>query len=236
RSKTYSKQDWVRMKTYAAFVRALHNRSLTRLIAMYLHFTHGVIYREFYDRIIEDYFRQSHLYENLMEHFVRFLNNESAFEDLEFDRLPGTPLYVEPSQWLFLQICCDFNKYFQELASFLMKCFPHARNLLSAVEYQRNLILAPSIGQKRDRSFQTDFDWIHYFEKAATLTEYEPLGEPAAIPRSVIEVLDDLSELEGSPENPRDRRLAWLELVREVRRTLNTNFQHLRFRTNSGEL
>jgi len=236
RCKSYSMRDWAKMKTYAAFVRALHNRSLTRLIAMYLHFTHGVSYREFYDRIIEDYFSQSGLYDRLMQHFVRFLSNDSAFEDLEFDRLPGSPLRVEPSQWLFLQICCDFDKYFEELASFLMKCFPLAGNLASAVDYQRNLILAPTVGQKRDKSFQTDFDWIHYFEKASMLTQYEPLAEPASIPRSVVEVLDDLSEFEGSLENPRDRRLAWVELVREVRRTLNTNFQHLRLRTNSGQL
>jgi 2-(S-pantetheinyl)-carbapenam-3-carboxylate methyltransferase len=230
-SKSYSRQDWVKMKTYAAFVRALHNRSLTRLIAIYLHFTHGISYREFYDRIIEDYFGRSSLYKRLTEHFVRFLTNESAFEDVAFDPVPESSLYVEPSQWLFLQICSDFDQYFEQLRSFLMDCFPRAENLASAVDYQRNLILAPSVGQKRDKSFHTDFDWIQYFEKAATLTQYEPLAEPAAIPGAVIEVLDDLSEFEGSPRNPRDRRLAWVELVREVRRTLNTNFQRLRFRT-----
>ena len=232
RSKSYSRQDWVKMKIYAAFIRALHNRSLTRLIAMYLHFTHGVSYRDFYDRIIEDYFGKSSLYQALTEHFVRFLNNESAFEDLEFDRL-GSPLYVEPSQWLFLQICCDFDTRFEELEAFLVKCFPQAGNLAGAVHYQRNVIVAPSIGQKQDRSFNTDFDWIRYFEKAATLTQYEPLAEPAATPGAVVEVLDDISEFVGARKDP---RLAWIELVREVRRTLTTNFQRLRLRTSTSQL
>src|SRR5215510_11571534 len=101
------------MKAYAAFVRALHNRSLTRLIAMYLHFTHGVSYREFYDRIIEDHFAHSSLYRRLTEHFARFLTDESAFEDVEFDSVPKRALYVEPSQWLFLQICSEFDRYFE---------------------------------------------------------------------------------------------------------------------------
>ena len=34
------------MKVYSGFVRALHNFGLSRLIAMYLHFGHGVGYRE----------------------------------------------------------------------------------------------------------------------------------------------------------------------------------------------
>jgi hypothetical protein len=47
---------------YAAFVRALHTLGLTRLPSMYLRFTHGVTYREFYDRLIEGHFGSSPLF------------------------------------------------------------------------------------------------------------------------------------------------------------------------------
>ena len=51
---TYSPEDWVEMRVYTAFVQALHNCSLTRLIALYLHFTHGVSYDRFYRLVIDD--------------------------------------------------------------------------------------------------------------------------------------------------------------------------------------
>ncbi|MGB5695339.1 MAG: hypothetical protein WBM46_06810, partial [Polyangiales bacterium] len=76
KTKTYSRDDWVKMKIYAAFVRALHNCGLTRYIAMYLHFGHGVSYREVYDQIIDDYLAPSGPYRDLREHFYQFLANE----------------------------------------------------------------------------------------------------------------------------------------------------------------
>ena len=42
----------------------------------------GCIFRDFYGRIIEDYFGRSSLYQTLREHFVRFLNNELALKTL----------------------------------------------------------------------------------------------------------------------------------------------------------
>src|SRR5262249_28288060 len=100
KSKTYTRDDWVRMKTYATFIKALHNRSLTRLIAMYLHFSHAVSYRAFYDDLIEGYFGQSPLYQQLMAHFQRFLTDpeDSALEDLAFEQFPEYPLYFEPGR------------------------------------------------------------------------------------------------------------------------------------------
>lgn len=40
-SRTYSREDWVAISTYSAFVKALHNSSLTQRIAVYLRLTHG---------------------------------------------------------------------------------------------------------------------------------------------------------------------------------------------------
>ena len=229
RSKSFSRDDWVKMKVYSGFVRALHNFGLSRLIAMYLHFGYGVGYREFYDQLIENHFGHSRLYRRLVEHFRLFLSDETAREDLELDQFPEFSLCLEASRWLFVQICLDFDRYFDEMEAFLLSRFSNEANLKSAIDYQRNVVVLPSEGGDGRKSFPTDFDWIGYFDKARLLTSHEPLGEPDPSPGAVVRVKEQGSALALGPEDERDRWLAWIENTREVRRTLSSNFQQLHF-------
>jgi putative methyltransferase len=226
-SKTFSREDWVRMKTYATFVRALHNRSLTRLIAMYLHFGHGVPYRAFYDRVIEGHFGPSRLYARLVAHFERFLQEEGAFEDLAFEALPDHPFYFEAGRWAFVNICWEFDRNFDELAAFLGREFPAATQLASAIDYQRNLVVLPTYDRQAGKTFRTDFDWPRYFERARRLTSHEPLGEPEPAPGAVVLVADQGPDVAWEGRDQAGRWLAWIDHTREMRRTLSINFQDL---------
>jgi putative methyltransferase len=230
-SRSFSREDWVRMKTYSAFVRALHNRSLTRLIAMYLHFSHAVPYREFYDRLIEGHFGPSRLYGRLVGHFRAFLTDENAFEDLPFERLSEGTLCFEASRWLFVHLCRDFDRYFDEMGAFLVEAFPAATHLQGAIEYQRNLVVLPNFDCRVGKAFPTDRDWIRYFEKARLLTGYEPLGEPAPASGAVVVIADANAGLDWARKGYRDRWLAWVDYTREMHRTLRVNFQELRLET-----
>jgi putative methyltransferase len=228
KSQSFSRDEWVKMKAYAAFVRALHNFGLSRLVAMYLHFGHGVSYREFYDALIEDHFGASVLYRRVIEHFRSFLANENAMEDLELEQFPEASLYLESSRWLLLQLCLDFERCFDGIEAFLLERYPHASNLNSAIAYQRNVVVLPADGGTAPKSFRTDHDWIGYFEKARLLTSHEPLGEPQPSPGAVVTVEDQVPSSGPAPKDERGRWLAWIENTKEVRRTLNSSFQQLR--------
>jgi putative methyltransferase len=227
KSTSYSRDDWVRMKSYAAFVRALHNRSLTRLVAMYLRFGHGVRYREFYDCLIEGHFARSPLYQALDRHFRAFLTDDAAFEDIPFARIPAHQLRLEASRWVFAELCWDFDRHFDELRSFLLSSFPAATNLGSAIHYQRELVVLPSYDQQRGKSFPIDLDWPSYFERARLLTSHEPLGEPSPIPGARVVVTERSKELEWARRDAAGRWLAWLEHTRDYQRTHSITFQHL---------
>jgi putative methyltransferase len=227
-SKTYSRADWVRMKTYTAFVRALHNCGLTRLVAMYLRFCHDVPYRAFYDEVIESHFGAQALARRLSEHFSAFLEHDDAVEDLELDQFPEHPMCFEPGRWLFFQLCLDFDAQFAGLKQFLLDRFPQASNLDSAIDYQRSVVVLPRADLGDGFSFETDRDWIAFSDTARRLTRYEPLPEPAPLAGARITVADDLAEFQSWPRDPTERWYRWIEYTREVGRTLSTTFQDLR--------
>lgn len=235
KSKTFSKDDWVRMKVYTAFVRALHSLGLTRLPAMYMNFSHGVSYREFYDRLIEDHFGRSPLYRKLMEHFQTFLANEEAMEDVPFEPLTTRRLSFEAGRWLFVSLSWNFDRRFAEMKSFLQSAFPLASNLGSAVDYQRNLMLTPDYDQRTGKSFPTDCDWRSYYGKARLLTQYEPLPEPDLVPGAVVVVSDQGADLDWTGRDATGRWLAWLNRTRELQRTLSTSFQQVRLESSAIE-
>jgi putative methyltransferase len=223
--KSYSREDWVRMKVYSAFIKALHNRSLTRLIAMYLHFTHGVSYRRFYDDVVDSFLGGSSLYRELTSHFRAFIWSPNALEDLRYERIQGHPLCFESSRWVFIEICRDFDRWFEALKTFLTDRYAEAANLESAMEYQRNLVILPRGRDSAVRSFRADFDWIRYFDKARLLTSYEPLPEPDPVPGGNVVVGD---RFDWEEKDSKDRWLAWIEHTREVQRAMSINFRDLR--------
>jgi hypothetical protein len=187
-----------------------------------------VSYRKFYDGLIEDHFGGSPLYRRLVEHFHGFLSNEDAMEDLDLEQFPESSLYLESSRWLIVQICLDFERCFDGIEAFLLERFPHATNLKSAIDYQRNVVVLPASAGTARKSFRTDHDWITYFERARLLTSHEPLGEPPPSPGALVTVADESPAAGAEPEDERGRWLAWIENTKEMRRTLNSSFQQLR--------
>lgn len=230
KTKTYSRDDWVRMKVFAAFVRALHNCGLTRYIAMYLHFSHGVGYRELYDQIIDEYFASSGPYRKLTQHFYQFLQDENAVEDLELEQFPEHPMCFEPGRWLFVQLCWDLDAHLGKLKTFLSDRFPDATNLESAVDYQLQLVKLPSYDSRVGKSCWMAFDWVSYFERARGLTCHQPLAEPRPTPGAVLEVSDRGPDVDWADAGETERWLRWIEQTREVGRTFNTSFRQVRLR------
>jgi putative methyltransferase len=54
-SKTFSRQDWVGMRTFTAFAKALHGCGVTHLVALYLRYTRGISFEQFYARLVEEF-------------------------------------------------------------------------------------------------------------------------------------------------------------------------------------
>jgi len=185
-TKSFSRSDWVKMQTFSAFVHALHNRGVTRLIAKYLRFSHNMPYRKFYEDVIDNALGASNLYQSIYQNYQHYLVDEQKSEDMEVDQFKYC-LY--PSRWLAFQICYHLNSFFADLKEFLTARYPEITNLQSVIEYQKNMIITPAeVGRRK--IFSTEFEWAKYFQIQSQYTVYEPQPEPDWAPGTLVEVRD----------------------------------------------
>jgi putative methyltransferase len=242
KTRLYSREDWVRMFTHTMVVKALHNASITRLIAIYLRLTHGVPYQTFYEAIGEDFFPHdpvaSPWHDAIVGCYRRFLEEADAHDRMRLDELPRLSYELDPSRWLNVEICRDLDRFFAHLGSFLVQRFPTARNLPSVLEYQRQMIIVPSYDAGRGKSFRTEFDWPAYFTEAGGRTGSESLPEPRAAAGALVEVSDRtcgeygylVQPLEWGTGDDDARWQTWLErVVLNRNSSAKRNFRQIRF-------
>jgi putative methyltransferase len=241
KSKTFSREDWVNMWTYTACVKALHNASLTRLVALYLRFTHGVSYREFYETLVEGFFAESALVrpwrQAVLDHYRAFLTNDDALDRMQVGQLPGYSYMLTPNRWLVVQLCLESSRFFAELEAYLSRRFPRARCLASVVDYQRNLVILPSYDRRVGKKFRVEFDWVRYFAATRGRTGSEALAEPEPTPGATVEVGDQfcgekgtlVSALEWGAGDEQERWIQWInQTVVHRNSSARNNFQQVR--------
>src|SRR5262249_3819014 len=157
KSKTFSREDWVKMFAYAAFVKALHNGSLTRLIAVYLRRTHDVSYREFYDQVIEEFLAQEDFfkqwYEAVSHCYSGILNDADMLDRMQIRELPRFPFALDPARWLYIQACFNIDRLYSDLKIFLCERFPTAKYLQSAVDFQMQMMILPTYDRRVGKKF-----------------------------------------------------------------------------------
>jgi len=224
-------------------VKALHNASVTRLIAMYLRLTHGISYLTFYESIIEDFFAKNPLtrswYDEVVGCYRNFLEHDDARDRIRVSDLPNFPYSLEPSRWIDVHVCRNLDKVFDALKAHLLDRFPMIPNLESVIDYQREVIIVPNYDRRRGKTFATDHDWPRYFSEAAGRAGSESLDEPESLPGSLVDVSDQtcgekgwlVRPLEWNVDSGDERWVAWIEAIQQRNSAAKRNFQMLGLRT-----
>jgi putative methyltransferase len=193
-SRSYSLLDWVRMSTYSAFVKCLHNSGLTQNIAMYLRLTHGVGYRDFYEHLIDNALPSPAAprpwYQRITDQYERYLTDDDASDHMIVADLPQLPIALHPSRWAFVEICLQIDQFFEWLTSSLCARYPDAQHLAAVIEYQRNLVILPDYDRRSGRTFSVDLDWMSYFHAARARSGEQSMAEPEPIPGTVVRATD----------------------------------------------
>jgi len=222
-SRTFSREDWVAMQTFTAFVKPLHNSSIVRLIAVYLRLTHRVPYREFYDGVMDDFLPQSALarrwLEAVRDHYRNYLEDENALDRMEIEELTRYEFLVTPDRWVQTQIGLNLEEFFSEFTAYLRQRFSKVKNLPSLIEYQRNLVILPDYDREAGKRFPTALDWPRYFELTHGLTGSETLAEPEPTPGATICVSDQtcgekgylVTDLLWGQGDEQERWIEWLQ-------------------------
>jgi len=202
--KGFSKDDWVEASTYSSFLRAYHNRALTRLPAIYLWFVHGVPYREYYDAIVDGFAKNSKtlapIYNRVHELYAEFLRNPEASDEMDLSQFPDCQFLVDPSKWIYVNTCLNLDEFYVDLKRFLLDRFPNASGLGSAIDYQRDLVVLPDYSARVGKSLNMNRDWPAFFEATARIVTDERLPEPKRffLPRVAAIAEEDRSGWEGS--------------------------------------
>jgi putative methyltransferase len=231
----FGKQDWVEVSTYTAFIRAYHNRALTRLPAIYLRLVHGVTYREYYDAVIDGFCRDSPLsaplYQRVRRLYREFLENPEMTDALELEEAPGCSFLVDPSKWIFCSTCLRLDEFYRDLSRFLAARFPNAANLAGAIEYQQRLVVTPDYSSRKGKSFPINRNWPQFFQTARGLAEDRRLEEPASfVPPRIAEIPEERRNgqdriLDFGNGSPVERRSRWLlQTVRKANAAQFSNY------------
>lgn len=195
--KGYTKNDWVECSTYTAQIRGLHNLAVLRLPAIYLKFSHGVSYRDFYDAVIDDFFRMSEPWRSIQEGlravYRRILENPDAVDDYPLKEFPDMPFYVNPSKGVFIEVASRIGEFMKGLTLFLSARFPKARALASVLNYQRQLVLTPEKKPTRCHKITMHHDWPSYFDAIEQGAFAKKIPEPKKfiVPRSTTVPVPD---------------------------------------------
>lgn len=239
KTKTFSRSDWVNMQVYTAYIKAFHGCSVTQLIAIYLRFTHNVPYSQFYEDLFDNFFTQITPFKEwrqaIWQLYETYLKNPNIITFMDVSQLPKFEFQIEPSRWLFIQICWHIEQYFESLTAYLLTKYPDFLLLQSVIEYQKNLLILPSYDNKQGKVFSTNFDWLTYFSQVRQLVSYSPLAEPQPSPGALIKVSDEactqermLLPLEWGNGNEEDQWARWIHTVVVGRNSSEkNNFQKL---------
>jgi putative methyltransferase len=232
-SSTFTREDWVRMCAYGAVVKALHCGGVTRLISMYLRWTHAVPYVAFYRSLIEECVSVvkpwADYYSRVMDSYARFTIEPDAGEFMRLDRLPEYPHGLEASRWIFANACMDFPAGAAALREYLLEKYSQVPPLHSVIDYQFNLVIRPGYDPAVGAEFGAEYDWIEYFKgtKGRTGSEYQP--EPKPVAGAVVRISDSAKPLSltwgGDPDVIWSRWVA--RLVEQRHSDATRNFQWL---------
>src|SRR3954452_10366119 len=235
---SFSRSDWRLMSVYTAWIKALHNSALTQSLARYLRFTHDVPYTEFYDEVIERFCMVHEvtrpLHQAVHDHYERYLEDEDALDFLDIAGLEECGVQLEPSRWLYVQICMRIDAFYDDLAAFLTARYPHVENLRSAIAYQRNIVVMPRRDRGAEHLFESGLDWVAYFGDLQGRVVYEPLPEPSSSPGAVVVAHEELSPGEQAVLPDADDDALWTRWLTSTvlggNAVLKYNFEHVELR------
>lgn len=239
-SRSYTKADWVRMCAFAAFVKALHCGAVTRGVAMYLRWTHGIAYSEFYRDLVEHCVSRCRpwaaLYERVSAQYERLIDDADASDFMYLEWLPSYSYGLDPSRWILANVCRDPDQCLDVVRTYLSARYPQVPSLRSVVDYQRKVLILPEYDRRVGVEFTIENNWPDYFRQAHG--RVGPNAQPEPAPGSFLVSANDqeLEDERGSTGvalrwehlNGSQRWREWVTRVLERRHSSQTrNFQHL---------
>jgi putative methyltransferase len=185
-SASFTRRDWVRMSTYAAWIKALHSSPLMQPIARYLHHSHGASYLEIYEPLIEEKLAGTAPTANwndaVRDHYEWYLGFDGASDHIAMPELPDFEFALHPAKWLYVKICRDLDRFFAVVDDDLTARFPAAQALSDLIAFQRQVVILPTFDRETPPTISAHHDWPAYFaELDANAADLSQTHQPPAL-------------------------------------------------------
>lgn len=168
-TKTYTKQDWVKMKIYTKLFIALHTGNLTKQISMYCKNTLGVSFYDFYKGLF-DLLEKEDLVIKETERVKKFIEDPSNLLEQKIAGTENSNYYEQEDTFLFnflykddMSINLDF---FQLVKKYVKDTHGWNEELEDLFEVLPNLFFTMDYNPNYGKEIDMKYDWIEYFERS----------------------------------------------------------------------
>lgn len=159
---TMTQEEWKAALEFATCVQSFHCLGLLRCFAIYLHKAHNVSYYDFYmdlfNWINEESTEVKRILNKVFNTVDLFLEGKS---NLYFaDNLFGD-IYWAFDEGLFLSCVYNFDSFYEEIKSYLIRKFNDVSIFYDLFKYQKGIITLPDQSEKK---LCTEYNWGNYFK------------------------------------------------------------------------
>ncbi len=194
-TRTFDRDDWVRMSTEASCLRALHNGGLTQSVARYLRCSHQIGYHEFYSDLLDSFLPgwdvETGLVDALKACYARFLSDEHHLAMMPMPGAEAADEHVEPHRWFLASIARNEDSFYEALSRHLQRRWPRIPTIPSLCAYQQAIVVLPGYDAKGGKRVAIDHDWVAYFARQDTLIPGEPVPVPTPTPHASLLISDE---------------------------------------------
>ena len=169
---TYSIDDWLQMKLFGKIFIGLHGASVTKWASMFCRNTLGISYFNFYKDLYENFFKNPQypfvykIYQDGLEHFTNFVNDDNATDEIQIDILNNNKYYQFEEYVLWN---CLFDKDYQlndtfwtEFVKYLQKY--NSKELNEIVMFNKDMFFTLDYNPDEGKNVVCTRDWFEYIE------------------------------------------------------------------------
>jgi putative methyltransferase len=188
-TRTFSRDDWIKMYLFDIMAHVFHNGAITRFISMYFCLSKNISYSNFYNKFfknlcfdqntfIGDLFNRchKHLYE-----FAYAPDDAVFFEEMEIKDLPNSKYLYNPEEYVLFKCLTNYSKLWHDLENYLRTNYSSIDFLDSIINYQKEIILTVDYDYRTGKEIRLRHNWPDYFKKAKTMTSNNFLEEPESL-------------------------------------------------------
>ncbi len=169
---SYSKKDWVEMASFDSLIKAFHSiGGLTKYLAYYFRFSHGVEFSAFYDELIDKLRllpEESHFQKSFSILNKRRKNYLMSRQGDYIQPTPEVGFLIGSTEEFYLNLVTEKEMFYKDLMQIILSSFGYLQceeHIRSLFDFQKNSLITVDYDWRQGQWLARDWNWREYFTK-----------------------------------------------------------------------